>query len=216
MTDSAYSSDGVTLPPAHTASAGFPSYQPVTASEDFANFVRAMRRVQDLSCSSSPDDDTWRTATTHLNVLSALLEPHQTAEGIPPAGRALNLPGMGSPLLPAWWIAAATREGVTLQGQFSRYYLGANEIVLGGVLPLLFDWTFAVTNTAAGRPLSRTAYLNVVYRKPTPINTDLTVRARLVGIEGRKTTLAATLTDADDNVLADAETLMIALLAHQP
>jgi hypothetical protein len=215
VTDAGRAADAVTLPPAHTDSTDFPTYVPVTASADFAEFVSTMRRFQDLVSSSDPDDYTWRSATVHLNALTALLEPHQAAEGRPPAGRALELPGMGNPLLPPWRITAAGPDGTTLHGHFSRYYLGANGIVLGGALPLLFDWTFAIAVTAAGRPLSRTGYLNIDYRKPTRIDTDLTVAAQVIDIDGRKTTLTAALTDAEGTVLAEAETLMIGLQAHQ-
>ena len=197
-----------------TASENFPSYKSATASKDFAQFLHAMRQFQDLASSSAPDDHTWRKATEHLDALSALLEPHKAAAGIPPAGRALELPGMGNPLLPSWQIVAAGPDGTTFEGQFSRYYLGANNVVLGGVLPLLFDWLFAVANVAAGRPLSRTAHLNVDYRKAARIDTPLVATARLVSVDGRKTVLSATLTDTAETVLAEANTLMIALLAH--
>ncbi|MDG4666356.1 PaaI family thioesterase [Mycobacterium sp. 236(2023)] len=214
MTDTARTSKSITLPPTDTNGADFPSYQPATASADFASFIDAARRFQDLASSSAPDDDTWRAATEHLDAANALLQPHQAAEGHPPAGRALELPGMGNPLLPAWSITSASPEGVTLHGQFSRFYLGANNIVFGGALPLLFDWTFAIANAAAGRPLSRTGYLHLDYRKPVPITTDLTATGQTTHIDGRKTTLHATLTDLTGSVLAEAETLTIGIHAH--
>lgn len=204
----------ITLPPTETNGADFPSYQPATASTEFAGFIEATRRLQDLASSTAPGDDTWRAATEHLNAANALLHPHQAAEGLPPAGRALELPGMGNPLLPAWRITAASAESVTLHGQFSRFYLGANNIVFGGALPLIFDWTFAIANAAAGRPLSRTGYLHLDYRKPAPIGTDLTVTGRTTHVDGRKTTLHATLTDTTGTLLVEAETLMIGLHAH--
>lgn len=213
MTD-VTSADSITLPPTRNEATDFPSYQPVTASAEFAEFMAAVRRFQDLAVSCNPDDQTWRSATEHLTALHALLEPHRAAEGHPPAGRALNLPGMGNPLLPAWRIASADSDGTTLEGRFSRYHLGANNVVLGGVLPLLFDWTFAITNTAAGRPMSRTGYLNVDYRKPTLVDAELRVHARVTAVDGRKTTIEADLTDADNVVLAHGETLMIGLRAH--
>ena len=41
----------------------------------------------------------------------------------------------------------------------------------GGVLPLLFDSVFGMVIHAAGRPISRTGFLHVDYRKVTPIDT---------------------------------------------
>ncbi|MEW5808727.1 MAG: PaaI family thioesterase [Actinomycetota bacterium] len=207
-------SEGITLPSRTAPSSEFPSYEPVTASAEFANFMESMRQFQNLVSSSNPNDDIWRAATDHLTAINEMLGSHQAAEGRPPAGRALELPGMGNPLLPAWQISHAATDGTTLKGQFGRFYLGANKIVFGGVLPLLFDWGFAIALTAAGRPMSRTAYLNVDYRKPAPIDTDLIVHARVDRVDDRKTTLAAELIDTDGTVLAEAETLMIGLQAH--
>ena len=58
--------------------------------------------------------------------------------------------------------------------QFSRYHVGGNYAVHGGVLPLLFDSVFGMVIHAAGRPISRTGFLHVDYRKVTPIDTPLT------------------------------------------
>jgi len=54
--------------------------------------------------------------------------------------------------------------------------VGGNYAVHGGVLPLLFDSVFGMVIHAAGRPISRTAFLHVDYRKVTPIDTPLTAR----------------------------------------
>jgi acyl-coenzyme A thioesterase PaaI-like protein len=205
----------VTLPLAHTDSAAFPSYKPITGSPEFAAFVAGMRSLQDLVNSVAPDDATWGSATAHLDALTTLLQPHLAEEGQPPAGRAVDLPGMGNPLLPPWRITAAGPEGTAVKGRFSRYHLGANGVVLGGVVPLLFDWLLAVTTTAAGRSLSRTAYLNVEYRAPILIDADLSAHGKVTSLDGRKTYVAATIVAADGHtVLAEANSLMIALGAH--
>lgn len=41
----------------------------------------------------------------------------------------------------------------------------------GGLIPLFFDWHFGMIISAADRPISRTAYLHVDYKKVTPIDT---------------------------------------------
>ncbi|WP_197516251.1 PaaI family thioesterase [Mycobacterium sp. 1465703.0] len=215
MTSTQPSSATVMLPPAHTDSARFPSYVPISGRPDFATFVAGMRTLQDLVSSVAPDEATWRSATAHLDALTTLLQPHRAGEGEPPAGRAIDLPGMGNPLLPPFRITAAGPEGTTVEGRFSRYYLGANGIVLGGVVPLLFDWLLAVTTTAAGRPLSRTAYLNVEYRAPISIDMDLIAHGEVTSVDGRKSHTAANIVAADGHtVLAEAKSLMIALSAH--
>jgi acyl-CoA thioesterase FadM len=69
---------------------------------------------------------------------------------------------------------------------------------------------------AAGRPISRTAFLHVDYRKVTPIDTELTARGWIREPEGRKAFVNAELHDGDGNLLAEAHGLMIRLLAGQP
>jgi len=84
------------------------------------------------------------------------------------------------------------------------------------VLPLLFDNVFGMVIHAAGRPISRTAYLHVDYRRVTPIDVDLTARGRLDRTEGRKAFVGAELRDPQGNLLAEANGLMIRLLPGQP
>ena len=109
-----------------------------------------------------------------------------------------------------------TSDGVAVRVTFSRYHVGGNHAVHGGVLPLLFDSVFGMVIHAAGRPISRTAFLHVDYRKVTPIDTELTARGRIREAEGRKAFVNAELHDGDGNLLAEAHGLMIRLLAGQP
>ena len=66
--------------------------------------------------------------------------------------------------------------------------------------------------SAADRPISRTAYLHVDYRKVTPIDEPLISRGRIDRIDGRKAFITATMTDSDGTVLSEANGLMIKLL----
>jgi acyl-CoA thioesterase FadM len=75
---------------------------------------------------------------------------------------------------------------------------------------------FGMVIHATGRPISRTAFLHVDYRKVTPIDTVLTARGWLREAEGRKAFVNAELLDADGNVLAESNGLMIRLLPGQP
>ena len=105
---------------------------------------------------------------------------------------------------------------VVLEVAFSRFSVGGNYAVHGGVLPLLFDSVFGMVIHAAGRPISRTAFLHVDYRRVTPINTTLTARGWVRETDGRKAFVNAELLDPEGNVLAEANGLMIRLLAGQP
>jgi hypothetical protein len=78
---------------------------------------------------------------------------------------------------------------------------------------------FGMISHAAGRPISRTAFLHVDYRKVTPIDAPLVARGRVAGTEGRKAFVSAELVDAGglgDTVLAEANGLMVRLLPGQP
>ncbi|MFN3005802.1 PaaI family thioesterase [Mycolicibacterium wolinskyi] len=195
---------------------GFPVFEAAEPGPGFGRFVAAMRRVQDLAVSANPDSDTWDDAADRAEELVKLLDPYEAGEGVGPANRVPSLPGAGSLLMPPWTVSKFEADGVELHVQFSRFHVGGNYAVHGGVLPLLFDSVFGMVIHAAGRPISRTAFLHVDYRKVTPIDTVLTARGWVREAEGRKAFVNAELRDADENLLAEANGLMIRLLPGQP
>ncbi len=204
------------LDPDYEHHGGFPEYGPASPGPGFGRFVAAMRRLQDLAVSADPGNGVWDDAADRVTALVDLLGPYEADEGKAPAGRTPDLPGMGSLLLPPWTLTRSAPDGVEMTGQFSRFHVGGNHAVHGGVLPLLFDHVFGMVSHAAGRPISRTAFLHVDYRKVTPIDAPLAVRGRVTGIEGRKAFVAAELLDGDDAVLAEGHGLMVRLLPGQP
>lgn len=213
MTDE---SAGALEDPDYDRHGGFPKVRPTTATPGFSRFVGVMRQLQDLAVCADPDEDGWEDAAGRVEELVKLLDPFRAAERVGPAGRVPEMPGMGSLLLPPFQIVEYSPDGVAMAGAFSRYHVGGNMAVHGGVLPLLFDWMFGMVTHAAGRPISRTAYLHVDYRKVTPIDAPLTVRGRIDSVDGRKAFVSAELTDADGAVLAEANGLMVRLLPGQP
>ena len=199
-----------------TDTRGFPELKPVEPPPELERFAAAVRRLQDLAVSTNPDGETWTAASERIEQVCASLEPFEVPDGHAPAGRAIELPGLGHPLIPPWTIAEYGEDGVTMEGNFSRFHVGGNMAVHGGVIPLFYDWHFGMIVSAAGRPISRTAYLHVDYRAVTPIDTPLVSRGRIDRIDGRKAFITATMTDPDGTVLSEASGLMIKLLAHQP
>jgi acyl-coenzyme A thioesterase PaaI-like protein len=196
---------------------GFPKYTAaVEAPEAFGEFVAEMRRVQDLAVSIDAPDDVVEKARSLAQELSALLTPYEAPEGVGPAGRLPRLPGRGSLLMLPWTWEKMGPEGVRSTGMFTRYHLGGNAAVHGGVLPLLFDDLFGVIVHASGRPISRTAYLHINYRAVTPLYTPLVVEGQLDRVDGRKGFVSAKLTDTSGKLLADCDALMVQLLPHQP
>ena len=204
------------IDPDYDKHGGFPNFEPAEPGPGFGRFLIAMRRAQDLAVSADPDSDTWEQAAARAEELVKLLDPYEAAEGVGPANRVPSLPGSGSLLMPPYRVAKFDPAGVELRVQFSRFSVGGNYAVHGGVLPLLFDSVFGMVIHAAGRPISRTAFLHVDYRKVTPIDAPLIARGWVGETEGRKAFVNAELRDADEKLLAEAHGLMIRLLPGQP
>jgi acyl-coenzyme A thioesterase PaaI-like protein len=195
---------------------GFPVFEPAKPGPGFGRFLASMRRLQDLAVSANPDPATWDDVADRVEAVVAELEPFEAAEGVGPANRVPDLPGAGSLLMPPYRMIKFEPDGVELTVQFSRYHVGGNYAVHGGVLPLMFDSSFGMVIHAAGRPISRTGFLHVDYRKVTPIDVPLQLRSWIREAEGRKAFVNAELRDGDGNLLAEAHGLMIRLLAGQP
>ena len=196
---------------------GFPKIQPLEhAPPGLDRFVAALRRLQDLTVSTNPDPSLWTTAAKYVEDACAQLDGHQVPETAAPAGRVIELPGLGHPLLPPWTISDSGADGVTMEGHFTRSHVGGNNAVHGGMIPLFYDWLLGmVVSTAAIRP-TRTGYLHVDYRSITPIDEPLTAHGRITEIDGRKIFIAATMKSVDGTLLSEADGLMVRLLPHQP
>jgi acyl-coenzyme A thioesterase PaaI-like protein len=195
---------------------GFPDFEAAEPGPGFGRFLTAMRRAQDLAVSADPDSDTWDEAADHAEELVKLLGPFEAAEGVGPANRVPSLPGAGSLLMPPYRVHKFDAEAVELTVTFSRYHVGGNYAVHGGVLPLMFDSVFGMVIHATGRPISRTGFLHVDYRKVTPIDTDLSVRGWVREVQGRKSFVNAEMRNPDGDLTAEAHGLMIQLLPGQP
>jgi len=210
------SQDPHLIDPDYDKHGGFPNFQPAQPGPGFGRFLAAMRRTQDLAVSADPDAGTWDQAADRAEELVKLLDPFEAAEGVGPANRVPSLPGSGSLLMPPYRVTKFEPDGVELDVHFSRYHVGGNYAVHGGVLPLMFDSMFGMVIHASGRPISRTGFLHVDYRAVTPIDTPLTMRGWVREVEGRKAFVNAELRDRDSTLLAEANGLMIRLLPGQP
>lgn len=193
---------------------GFPRFQTIEEPPGFGRFVEAMRRAQDLTVSAEVAD--WNATADLVEHLVDALAPHRTAGGIAPAGRVPSLPAAGSLLMPPWEVRRFDADEVEVSVQFSRYHVGGNNAVHGGVVAMMFDVMCGITLHAVGRPISRTAFLHVDYRNVTPIDVPLTMRGWASKVEGRKTFVNAELSGPDRTVLAEANGLMVRLLPGQP
>ncbi len=193
---------------------GFPRFQVLDEPPGFGRFVASMRRAQDLAVGADAPD--WNAAADRVEELIDYLAPHAKPGGMAPGGRVASLPGAGSVLMPPWRIRTFSPEGVDVGVRYSRYHVGGNNAVHGGMVAMMFDVMCGIIIHSIGRPISRTAFLHVDYRNVTPIDVDLTMRGWASKVEGRKTFVNAELTGPDGTLLAEANGLMVELLPGQP
>lgn len=189
--------------------------QQVRGGPDWGRMIEALRLVQDRVTGASLPPAQVPELTQQLEDIAAALLPFQVPESEQITGHRIDLPGRGQtmspPFIPDEWDAQHAKGRVV----FSRFYLGGGGAVHGGAIPLLFDEILGRLANTGGRIRSRTAYLNVDYRKVTPIGVELTAEGRFEREEGRKRFLYGVIRDGD-SVLAEAHGLFIELRPEQP
>ncbi len=89
---------------------------------------------------------------------------------------------------------------------FGAGYEGAPGLVHGGLLATFADEVMGYVEHGANE-VRLTAEMTIRYRRPTPIGTDLLCRARPGPLDGRRFTMHAAITAADDEstVLAEVD-----------
>lgn len=101
-----------------------------------------------------------------------------------------------------------SNESVLAVTSVHPMFAGPPERVHGGIQALIVDEVMGALNRMRGRQ-AFTAYLNVNYRGPAPLNVDLSFRAWVDKIDGRKVFLKATGQESN-NTFMDADGLFIA------
>lgn len=119
--------------------------------------------------------------------------------------------GRYSPLSPPIEIEVVDGE-VRGRGTLGAAYEGPPGCVHGGIIAGLFDEMLGVANIASGVG-AMTGTLTIVYRSPTPLCTELTLRAHTVGVDGRKVRTQGTM-HAGDRLCAEADGIFI-LVEHE-
>ncbi|BAX98174.1 hypothetical protein MSTE_02865 [Mycobacteroides stephanolepidis] len=183
---------------------------------DYGRFIDALRTLQDRARAALPPDEVITGLANQLEAMNELLAPHEVSEWDSPSGRRTDLPLRGNILLVPMTIDSFDNGVLTGTATFGRYHLGRNGAVHGGCLGLLFD-TIIGTGTMLLTDLRklRTAYLNINYRKVTPIEKELQFDCTLDRVEGRKVYLTSRLLDGED-ILAEADALFVKLNPGQP
>lgn len=187
----------------------------VLPAEGYLDMVAALRTLHDDLTAAAPPAELVDELTRTFTSLSARLRPFAVGERRQIAGHLSSVPGRGQALVPALYIEHADDHHARGRVTFGRYYLGGNGAAHGGAIPLVFDELLGRLANTGGRPPSRTAYLNVNFRRITPIGAELRFEGHFVREEGRKRFLAGTIHDGD-TLCADAEGLFVALRPGQP
>ncbi|WP_285573612.1 PaaI family thioesterase [Actinoallomurus iriomotensis] len=181
--------------------------------DGYRAMTSALRDFLDLVATAGPGADV-DALTTDLRRWTDRLAPHRVDESRRVFGERFDLPDRGQTMTPLFvprLVTTVRAEGVA---RFGEYFLGSNGAAHGGAVPLLFDEVLGHVVLARGLR-ARTAYLHTEYRAITPIGRDLTVRARVDRVSGRKLFLTAELSDGDA-VCAESEALFVELRDGAP
>jgi acyl-coenzyme A thioesterase PaaI-like protein len=177
-----------------------------------------MRRVTDQMVRTHASPELLTEAAEAVEQASALLEPATPPwETSLPAMPATDLdPHVYFPFSPmiGWYSPLSSPLECEVHGQtivaratFGAAYEGPPGCVHGGIIAGLFDELLGIANITAGVG-AMTGTLTVVYRRPTPLYTELTFRGETDRIEGRKVFTRGTL-HAGDQLCAEAEGIFI-------
>lgn len=115
--------------------------------------------------------------------------------------------GLANPLAPPITIAQSGERGAVASVRFGSAYEGPPGCVHGGYVAAAFDEVLGFVQSLSGNP-GFTGKLTIRYRNPTPLHTELRVRATLLRSEGRKNFTEARLM-AGDTLCAEAEAVFI-------
>lgn len=128
-------------------------------------------------------------------------------------GRLRRTRGRGQVLVPALHVLDKSDEHLEGTVCFGDFHLGANRAVHGGAISLLFDDVLGGL-AHRGRLPSRTVSLTTDFRAITPVGPELTVRAWVDRIEGRKRFVRGSLHHGDV-LTAEAQALFVELKSGQ-
>jgi acyl-coenzyme A thioesterase PaaI-like protein len=119
--------------------------------------------------------------------------------------------GRSNPLAPPISVEADEDGNVTARVTFGSAYEGPPGCVHGGYVAAAFDEVLGYAETFSGAP-GMTGTLNVVYRTPTPLHTEVVFRAKITREEGRKIFVHGTL-HAGERLCAESDAIFVSMRA---
>jgi hypothetical protein len=197
----------------------------VPGGDAYGDLLEETRWLLDAVAAANAPGEVVRAVTASVRDARRQLAPFAAEEHLAPAGNRPDLPGRGHPLIPpvvtsdaddrvsAEVLRSGGISAVTGVVELSRHHLGGGGAAHGGVIPLLFDDVLGHLAAEQG-PMSRTAYLHVDFRAPTPLGVPLQVHACVASREGRKILVRGSLLHGT-TMLAEAEGLFVTLRPGQ-
>ena len=119
--------------------------------------------------------------------------------------------GRSNPLAPPISVEADDDGSVTARVVFGSAYEGPPGCVHGGYVAAAFDEVLGYAETFSGAP-GMTGTLNVVYRTPTPLHTEVVFRAKITQALGRKIFVHGTL-HAGERLCAESDAIFVSMKA---
>ncbi|GEM34132.1 thioesterase [Nocardia neocaledoniensis NBRC 108232] len=181
----------------------------------YGELIEQVRTLMDKARLINPSDELAKDAIATLEQLNARLDEAVVDEWSAPSWTRTDLPSRGNITLPPYTVDSADADGVTAKLTFRTFHLGGNSAAHGGQIGLAFDDILGMTAAVHTKAVTRTASLTVDYRSITPLNRELTVRAWVERVDGRKVYLRATMHDGE-RLCAEANGLFILLKPGQP
>ena len=163
--------------------------------DELAELTNEINRLVEVLAQSGSDSSASSEKT------SVAYQAHRLRERSPFIGRANPV------ALPL--VVEFVEGGIDAIANFSTLYEGPPGCLHGGYIAGIFDEVLGAAQTYSGHA-GMTGRLTVHYRSPTPLNTDLHLRARLESVSGRKILCKGTL-HAGDVLCAEAEGLFVAV-----
>ena len=178
-------------------------------SDEAVGLAAAVRRLMNAAVLTESDD--LAAAAADVNAIADRLEAHGTRDAMPWPGpesmRRGHRPfspviGDANPIAPPMRVRQCEDGSVVGEATMRPIHEGPPGVVHGGWVASLLDQLLGHANAAAGVG-GFTAQLTVRYRRPTPYDVPLVLRARTDRIDGR-TVMSSGEILADGEVTAEA------------
>ena len=194
------------------AAPGLPD-SPAYATPERAELAASIRHLIDATMSvEDVDAETLREVAASVEQLAFRLgHGRESGAGYVPRNHGDYLPrspivGEASPLSPRLdW--ENVDDGIEARGTFGAAYEGPPSFVHGGWIACAFDEVLGIANIESGNP-GMTARLTIQYRRPTPLFREVSFRAWVERVEGRRIISRAELYDGE-TLCAEADGIFV-------